>query len=842
MNSIAAVDSSPIATSSFQTIRNSTVFEFQRSERDSNDCLSRRFGCRWRLELAGNRSANSRLLGNFGTIGGTTADLFRFKRRKNWFSMYLPDSVSIFAKRGDLLAILLLVVLTPISHAADNLLDSELEVHENVEKYESVWNGSRRWIGPDWWANPMTDWQLKEGQAVAAAKRNRTLCFLPGDIGAKGNRFELEVTIRRHGSDAKARLPDRTAAGFRIGRRGALDDYRHQLIHATTWLDAGIRDDGHLFIGDHVGQDALPIAGSSIRLQLVGNRTGREFELELRATSGNHAVSQSCKVPIEGIVGGVSLMTDGPAGSGGRTSEVTYQFSRFIAAGNALELHAQRGFGPIAWTQYAIDRNRLRLLAQLTPLGVTDQTRVELWLKSSNRQFEKVQETQVEPFSRTAIFTLENWDLDSSREYEVRIDWEGRCHKWSGTIRKAPVPGDRLRLACFSCDNGYLFPIPAMVRQVRRQDPDMMFFAGDQIYEGYGGFGVARNVDVSLSMVDFLRKYYQFGWTWRDLLKDRPSVILTDDHDMFQGNIWGHGGRKLPMKTNKPDWRLGGYMMPAQWVTAVERCHTGHLPDPVSNTVLPIGIKPYYTELVYGGIGFAILEDRKFKTGPASLPAERQPRGEGADLLGDEQEAFLLRWSRDWDGHSMKCALSQTIFCNAATHSGQQLKRAKYFFDSNAWPIDARNRVVRILGDCNALSIHGDQHLGVLLRQGVEDFDDAGFAFMVPGTANGFPRAWWPGVEKGTPQPGADYTGRFYDDAGHPIHILAIGNPEPGSNRLPKTTDPMEIGYRKGSGYGVVDFLPKTLEATINLYRLGEHEETFAGFPKTIAIGGMPEQ
>ena len=324
----------------------------------------------------------------------------------------------------------------------------------------------------------------------------------------------------------------------------------------------------------------------------------------------------------------------------------------------------------------------------------------------------------------------------------------------------------------------------------------------------------------------------------RDVLRDRPSVILSDDHDVFQGNIWGHGGRKLPKSEKKNDWGQGGYLMPGDWVIAVERTLVGHLPDPAVDMTLPIGIKPYFTSMTYGGVGFAILEDRKFKTGHLALPEGDRKEGVGADLLGKEQESFLKDWSQDWTGQSMKCALSQTIFCNAATHSGYNLKRARYYFDTGAWPKAARNRVVRMLGDCHALAIHGDQHLGVLLRHGIDDFDDAGYGFMVPGTANGFPRAWWPGVNKGVPKPGQDHTGKFHDDAGHPIHILAVGNPEPGSNLLPKTTDPMEIGYRKGSGYGMVEFHTEDGTAKISMYRLGDQEEMFSGFPKTIDVGG----
>ncbi|WP_395095010.1 hypothetical protein [Armatimonas sp.] len=46
----------------------------------------------------------------------------------------------------------------------------------------------------------------------------------------------------------------------------------------------------------------------------------------------------------------------------------------------------------------------------------------------------------------------------------------------------------------------------------------------------------------------------------------------------------------------------------------------------------------------------------------------------------------------------------------------------------------------------------------------------------MPGTANGWPRAWWP--------EGASITGRFTDSFGHKITVLAAANPEKGSNLL----------------------------------------------------------
>ena len=50
----------------------------------------------------------------------------------------------------------------------------------------------------------------------------------------------------------------------------------------------------------------------------------------------------------------------------------------------------------------------------------------------------------------------------------------------------------------------------------------------------------------------------------------------------------------------------------------------------------------------------------------------------------------------------------------------------------------------------------------------------------------------------------------------------------------------MVIGYRKGSGYGMVEFDRINKTAKISMYRLGDKEEMFQGFPKTIVVGGKP--
>ena len=58
------------------------------------------------------------------------------------------------------------------------------------------------------------------------------------------------------------------------------------------------------------------------------------------------------------------------------------------------------------------------------------------------------------------------------------------------------------------------------------------------------------------------------GWAFRDLMRDRPSLCLPDDHDVYQGNIWGAAGNPV---ADMKDHAKGGYRMHADFVNAVER-------------------------------------------------------------------------------------------------------------------------------------------------------------------------------------------------------------------------------------------------------------------------------
>lgn len=709
--------------------------------------------------------------------------------------------------------------------------------------YRAEWNNKGRWTGRAWWANPLFDWKCLGNRRVQApAAKNRALSLLPFEITVQGSSFTIQTVVKF--SKSSNRIPsvaNSVSAGFGLGRRGPFNDYRSAAVYARSQLRAVINSKGKLLMGNKYSSKSLSSIFVPTKLTLKGTRLkNNSVSVSLTAQQAKKKVSVTHVVSLSKVTGVFALITEGPAKDAEETARVNVIFEDFSITGSMLKRYNGRMFGAVMWSQYTVSKKTLRLQAQLAPIDKP--MRVQLLIRSTkNGKPIHSRVSWSDKLSRTVRFTVGKLDTSRHWWYDVQLHINGQLHSWSGVIQMEPPLRLPFKIAVFSCDNGYLFPLQSVVTQVSTQKPHMLYFAGDQIYSDTAGFSFEQFAKTEVAMIDFLRRWYLFGWTWRKLLRNAPSVIIPDDHDVYQGNLWGAGGRAIKEPKQKY-WETGGYVMPGRWVTAVEQCHVGHLPPPRASFRTPLGLSPYFTSLLYAGLSMAVLEDRKFKSAPLEFPKSEKKLADGGSLLGYKQEAFLSKWVKEWHGASMKIAFSQTIFCDAATHTGETLRRHNFAYDSGGWPSEARNRAVKLLGKGNVLSLHGDQHLGILLRQGVDRHDDANVAFMVPGTANGYPRAWWPGVQNIFTAGKSSYTGRFVDDIGHPITVLAVGNPEPKSLFLDTSKiSPMQYGRVKGSGYGLVVINRETKSAVFNLYRVGKAFDQFKGFPKKVLIGGRPK-
>ena len=481
----------------------------------------------------------------------------------------------------------------------------------------------------------------------------------------------------------------------------------------------------------------------------------------------------------------------------------------------------------ICFALYTVNEKTLKLTAQFYPLTKDESREAKLEILN-NGNWKTIAKTKIIERGWTAPFRVENWDDSKKASYRVS---HGKNATYEGIIQKNPVDKTEFVVAGFTGNSinpnhGGDIPKNDLVQNIKKIKPDLLFFSGDQVYDHRRHYAA----------------WLKFGRDFGEVIRNIPTITIPDDHDVGQPNIWGHGGKKSTL----PGAADGGYAMPVEYVKEVERAQTSHLPDPYDPTPRQRGIGTYYTNLNWGRISFAIIEDRKFKTGPAGMIPKQGPRPDHirnpeydpksvdvpeARLLGERQLKFLDDWGQDWTDSDVKVALSQTIFCGGAHIHGKIGGRLHADLDSNGWPQAGRNRAISALRKAYAFHFAGDQHLATIFHHGIEEHRDSIYSFCVPSIANLYLR-WWKPLEPGKNlAPGQDpILGDHLDGFHNKVTALAVANPSPerGGDKL--TT--------RAAGFGVVNINKETRNITFtcwprNIDITDEKAKPYKGWPFT---------
>ncbi len=719
--------------------------------------------------------------------------------------------------------------------------------------FKSSWSSTadRPWPGPDYWSNPLQDWQIHGGRLECiSAGGDRNVSLLTRDISARPGTLTMSVRL---GQLPDAHL-DQGFVGFRVGAKQSMGDYRATAIYGRG-LDAGIHADGRLFIGTL--EDSAPRVDLTreldLRLHAEPHASGYRVTLRASSPQHQHAAEVTRDVPSEWLTGGVALVcssapvTETPVEpvaikdfsfypphqySGGG---LRFWFQDWELTGSKVDAHEDRAYGPIFFTLYTVSRGTLKLSAQFPPLDTHEQT-ATLQVRDG-AGWKPVATEKLDPDAWNATFRVTEWDASRDTPYRVVFtmpDPAGNPHEYEykGTVHKDPASKPDVVVGLLTCIWDFGFPHVDFTSHLAHHQPDVLFWTGDQVYQPVGGFGAIESRApgrTDPAMLDFQRKWLIFGWAVGDLTRNIPSVCMTDDHDMYHGNIWGCGGRPTnpalggagaaaqgTVSYSNRTYAIqdsGGYKMAPRWVNMVQRLQTSHLPDPFEPTPVLQGITVYYTDLQWGGVSFAILEDRKWKSAPKPLlPAakivngfplnrswnsEAQGDDPDAELLGERQIDFLESWAADWSGGTwMKFAVSQTPFgCIHTEPAGvytddhdpeEKIPPAGVYlegdhlvadYDSNAWPQHGRNAGIEKFRKAFAMHLSGDQHLGTTSHYGVEEFRDSVYSVCTPAISNIWPRRWFPPHPGANALPGTRNTGDYLDAFGNKLSIFAIANP-----------------------------------------------------------------
>ena len=785
-----------------------------------------------------------------------------------------------------------------------------------TKSFKSDWERSPDgvWVGADCWANRLQDWIIKDGKLECTSTLPlRTVHLMTLRISEKRGNINSSVSIFHEGGKEKN---DSSSGGILLGAGTGLD-YRAASLVFHSWgkkagIYAGLDGNGNLFVRDLEKEDyyfAYNKKNSTgwnearLILNVIPGKVFSRIRILAINPFTNNIIDKILAegIPTERFSGNIALVAH-PGNS--MDQNTGYSFSDWKVSGSKIQKNDTWNSGPLVTAQYTLSKKTLKLTAQLMPLGGDDCTYAILQIKESDRWINSDTAEILKP-SYTAQFRSENWQRESDTEYRIVYETERRNRKvyyLNGKIKHDPAEKDEIKLLSLSCNeqiirpdgNEYrsidggnfnyerslLYPHLRLTENLKKHDADILFFAGDQVYEGSS----PTRPDLEHANLDYLYKWYLWCLTYRELTTVIPAITIPDDHDVYHGNLWGAGGLATPEGlTGSEAQDAGGYKMPPEFVNMVQATQTSHLPDPADKAPAEQGISVYFTECNIGGLSIAVLEDRKFKSAPKALfpdadifngwprnpywNARYSSRSDKAKLLGDRQFAFLEKWVSDWSGQAwMKAALSQTLFANLATIPGDSLTddvvplmpipdSGKYItgdrlatdFDSDGWPQAERDKAIKLFRKAFAIHIAGDQHLGSTVQYGTEEFRDAGFAIVSPATGNIWPRHWFPSFPGNNRKEGwPDNLGDFEDGFGNKITVYAVANPHV------STIEPVRHN-QYSTGYSVITFNRQTREiemANWPYYADPEKDKPFPFWPVRInqtdnygknAAGWLPE-
>jgi len=404
---------------------------------------------------------------------------------------------------------------------------SKQEPVEFAANFDNV--NDRIWIGKDFWAIPMEDWQVKNGRLECIGERfNMRVNVLTQVLDENPGTLSISV---RMGLLEPGEIV--SSAGLRIGIFDSEDADVRAACYFGKGINLGVTTDYELFIEKSSSKLPEDFNFYNFTLQVEAEPANLNYFLTLTATDDSEKTA-TIDYSVENLQGLIALVNHFRRAENSKMAP-RFWFDDLKIKGSKVRTKPENSFGPILWPMYTLSRGTVKLTAQMPPLGIKDNQTVQLFLKNGSN-WQRMDEQKIKSNSRTTTFRMDNWDAANDVDYRLVYQEEGKdgieqkC-KYEGIIRRDPV--DRpLAFAGLTCQYGTGFPYSPLVNNLTQQNPDMLYFSGDQIYEGNGGYSIIR-FPADKAILNYLGKYYMFGWAFGDLMRDRPTVCLPDDHDVY---------------------------------------------------------------------------------------------------------------------------------------------------------------------------------------------------------------------------------------------------------------------------------------------------------------------
>jgi alkaline phosphatase D len=288
---------------------------------------------------------------------------------------------------------------------AVTLLGSSQAEAASERAFRSAWPGQaeRPWPGPEYWANPLQDWGIRDGRLECRSPGgDRNVFLLTREIAGRAGTFVMSVRLGR--LKGKTSKLERGFVGFRVGIKSFVDDYRARAVHGRG-MDAGVTADGQIFIANVRASAPRANLDRDLRLELRARPSGAGYAVTLRASGRDGETETTRKVAGAWLEGGVALAcspgniepTAQPLGQltgytfyppgQERGGTMRFWFADWTLDGSKIDVHEERAYGPILFTLYTLSRGTLKLSAQFPPLGNAPKT-VRLQLRKRGESLE----------------------------------------------------------------------------------------------------------------------------------------------------------------------------------------------------------------------------------------------------------------------------------------------------------------------------------------------------------------------------------------------------------------------------------------------------------------------
>lgn len=729
---------------------------------------------------------------------------------------------------------------------ADRLMASNVKTLHGIHKKFILQPAKERvWLGEDFWAIPLEDWSLKSGKIVfSGSMQNARVNMITTHINEGKGAFKISTSLGVEAYGAK----NTGSAGLSLGVKDNFDDDVKAACYYGNGFNIAISTAGFLVVGNQ--KMALPKGFNYDDIELECTVKRGSTTTKIKAVAKSASLKAVNQVEIEEDLSGYFALINNIDNTNG----AKFWFKDIQFEGDKLIDKPDQAFGPILWPMYTLHNNIMKMSVQMPPLAADDEKELVLSTKLGE-EWQEQQRVYIDSNSFQGVFKINNWKKEHDTPYRITYENEGKTYTYDGVVKKEPV-SKQLRLAGLTCQQWQAYPYSPLVKNLEKYEPDMLFFSGDQVYEENGGYFIKRE-PIEASVLSYLGKWFMFGWAFGKIMRNRPTICTPDDHDVFHGNLWGEGGKLIPVD----DWTVkkyrdahGGYVQSPEMINIVHKTNCAHMPDCPDADTLPSGITTWYTELIYGGVSFAIISDRMFKSGPEEVRGEgggridhiRSPlkpdelEKQDLQFLGSRQMDFLNKWISDWSGSSMKVLLSQTLFSNVGTHHGNDKMFLYGDMDSGGWPKKQRDEVIKILRKGYAFHINGDQHLPFIVQYSVDEKQDGGWTFCTPAISTGYIRWGQPDLVDmpfiNRPSHNLPNTGCYRDIFGNDNFVYAVGNPIDdwqNENRYIQAQN-------KASGFGLITFDLHKRDIKMDAYRFlsdkdkPSDEDQYPGWPLTI--------